>query len=135
MGYADATADFPVFGLPTPALESVTTSLIQAHLDAASDFADGCIAARIPLPIEGPPYPKRLVQAVCQIASFTILRTVGFNPDIQVNKEVLAAHDQAKEWLEQIREGRITPTFPVNPAAEATSLPSRGWYDSTGRIA
>jgi len=132
--YADATTDFPVYGLPAGVVASFSTPNVQKHLDAASGFAFQRIQSRDSGQIDGPPYPPILVQWVCEIASYTILKTIGFNPETPNDLAVLEAHDRARGELNAIAEGRPVPWTPVDPVFEVGSDPSRGWYPPSGRI-
>lgn len=143
--YAD-TSDFALYGLHPNITGSepnaVTSDQIEAHLAAASDDAEGSILARSDLPIEGPPYPRRLVQAVCQVAAYSIMSSlIGWNPADPLNKSIAMLADAAQKWLHDIKVGRLTPTWlVVAPQTLAASDPPRDIYppldsDAAGEIA
>jgi hypothetical protein len=131
--FADATADFPIFGLPAATSTQIpnTPGFIQRHLNAASEFAASCILARSPtLPLA--PYPEEIVQRVCEIAAYRILCVVGYKPASEFDTAVKDRHDAAETYFTDIREGRLTPTWlPLSSLAEASSDAPRGWYDET----
>lgn len=147
MGYATPT-DFATFGLPSPATSGMASATVQSHLDAASSRIDEALSARGALPVAGsvgPPntYPPRLVQLVCDIAGYTILKTRGFNPEAPNDVAILDAHDRAIEQLDAIAGFAAIPWAAAQPLAAVASDAPREWYvadnvtatdDGTGAI-
>jgi phage gp36-like protein len=83
--YASAE-DVSVYGLPGPALEGVTTAVIEQLIDYASSRIDDAIdpAIRLPFDLDAngkPKIPISLKRDCCVIVAYEILRIRGFNPE------------------------------------------------------
>lgn len=134
MSYADATTDFPSFGLAARVTVAIGTSVVQRHLDAASAWIDSCLTARVMLPLVAP-YPVDLVQKTCEIASYTLLAgPIGFNPDNKSDKAAKEKYEDARAYFDDVREMRRTPPWITGPLAAVSSDPPRGFYTSRGTI-
>lgn len=133
--YASATTDFPVHGLPSTATVNVPTTTIQRHLDAASSGPiDGALSARGALPVAGPPYPEPLIAIACHIASYTLMRSIGFNPESPNDQAIVDAYEQATTTLDGWRAFAAIPWTPTQPLAPVASDSPRGWYEPDGIV-
>lgn len=124
-------SDFALYGLPSGV--GAGSSTITAHLLAASRFIDEYIAPRVTLPLTS--WTSRLTQLTCQIAAYTVLTVIGFNPESPNDKAVESTYDKAVKYLEGIREGQIQPTFTaLDDRTQASSDPARGFIYPDGRV-
>ncbi len=118
-------SDFQNFGLPSTV--TVADAMTNAHLTSWSRFVDGCVQSRCTVPLTT--VNSDLVRLVCELASYTVLTIIGFNPESPNDLAVLTRYEAAKKYLEDIRDGMLVPTFlPVNAQADAESDGSRDWY-------
>jgi phage gp36-like protein len=127
---------FRDLGLPSSALEEVTSGMIDLHLQMASGFADSFLANRYPIPIS--PTPSALVRCVIDIAVYELLLRRGYNPETY-DTQYRTRYEDAKSWLEAIynRDADLPgvseiPTDTATGNARAPRVltrPERGWYD------
>ena len=104
--YATA-AEFEVYGLPPAALEGAPAELdLDDHLTKASGLADSFTRGRYGELVE--PYPPELVAAVCQLAAYTVLNYVGFDPESNSDRNVRQRYDDAMAWLTLISDGKAS---------------------------
>jgi phage gp36-like protein len=132
MGYA-TVSDLTTYSLPSAAVASLSNSLLQAQLDAASSVADGYLRARYSLPLL-PPYPADLVIQVCNYAAYTIMALRGYNQDAGVDIQIQQRYLTAIQWFESVERQRIHPAVIETPVAapkyqfpQVATGPLRGW--------
>jgi phage gp36-like protein len=120
--YATPT-DLARNGVPSSALDGITSADQQVALDAASGIADGYVAARYTLPLVAP-FPTDLVIAVCQIAAWNLLRVRGFNPDAGQDAVIRSGYEDATRWLRLVAEGKVSPqVIDSTPSGNPTAGP------------
>ena len=136
MAYATQT-DLENYLAPA-ALQGVTSGVIDAALQAASDEADGYLRAQFTLPLVGN-IPQDLVRAVCQIAAADVMAERGYSPDSGADSIFEIRANNARKWLLLVAEQKVTPSVTDSSSAaapgttsatgpKAFSRPSRGWY-------
>jgi phage gp36-like protein len=131
--YANATTDFPVYGLPAVAIANLPAGTVQATLDALSSEADGSIAGQFVLPLKQ--FPPELTKYVCWMAALELMSVRGYNPED--DRGLLISRDKrAREWLDKVSKGLISPPGMIGAdgnnedqsgAGDLTSDPLRGW--------
>lgn len=130
MAYATLT-DLTRLGIPSGALEGVSTEAKQAALDSASSLADGYLAAQFRLPLVE--WGDDLTGHVCNLAAWQILKVRGFDPEGRADNAVRMGYEDAVSWLERVAAGRLSPqitdsTPEVNDQAPVfVNNPPRGW--------
>lgn len=123
-------------GLPSSALEEVSSGVIDLHLQMASGFADSYLSNRYTVPIASP--PAALVRCVIDIAVYELLLRRGYNPETY-DTQYRARYEDARTWLEAVynREADL-PGLSETPSSGASgtgraprvlSREERGWYD------
>jgi phage gp36-like protein len=127
---------FRDLGLSDGALEDVTSSVIDIHLEMASGFADSYLSNRYAIPIS--PIPGALVKCVVDIAVYEVLLRRGYNPETY-DTNYRVRYEDAKSWLEAIYNrdadlpgvAELTTVSPSGAARAPRVLtrPERGWYD------
>lgn len=134
--YANATDDFPMFGLPSSAIAAVPPANVQAALDRASNLADGYIGAEYALPLKS--WSSELTEAVCKIAAYELMSVRGYNPEGD-GGNLRARYKDAIAWLTDVSKGAVAPPGIVGSDGEAeaadgvadmSSDPPRGWAGS-----
>lgn len=125
--------DLVALGVSSAAVAGFTAAQQQAALDAASDVADGYLRSRFQLPLVAP-YTSDLKRAVCAIAAFDLLTVGGFNPEPGGDEVIAKRADDARAWLRDVADGRVTPALTdsssASPAPRAPLVLSdtpRGW--------
>ena len=53
----------------------------------------------------------QLTRVVCAIAAFNLYRQYGLNPNAPDFGAVKSLHDTALEWLEEVRDEKLTPQY------------------------
>lgn len=126
---------FRDLGLSDGALEEVTSSVIDLHLEMASGLADSYISNRYAVPVS--PIPAALTRVVVDIAVYEILLRRGYNPETYDTNYRLRYEDAIK-WLEAIyQRAADLPGVPetgvgdlsTGRASRVVTRPERGWYD------
>jgi phage gp36-like protein len=124
---------FRDLGLSDGALEDVTSSVIDLHLEMASGLADSYISNRYAVPIS--PIPAVLTRAVVDIAVYEVLLRRGYNPETYDTNYRLRYED-ALRWLQAIynREADLPGVtesggveVPTGRASRVVTQPMRGW--------
>lgn len=106
-----SSAQFADLGLPAAALDGFTGS-VDEHLVAASNVVDSYLRGRYKVPLTLPA-PQEIVNAVCIIASYTILNARGFDPhsgadaNVRMRYEDLIGRAFQKGWLQQMAAGLV----------------------------
>lgn len=117
MAYA-STTDLSRLGLPLLALADVAAEQQQAALDAGSSLIDSYCAAVYTVPLSPVPYVVREANAV--LAAWSILCTVGFDPERGADRAVRQRYEDVLAWLRQVRDGEaVLPGVPLAAATEA----------------
>jgi phage gp36-like protein len=126
MPYA-TRADLSTYGLPDGTLDGVDDAVIDAALVAASNVADGSLAAagyRISLLT----WSTDLTQAVCAVASWDLMCRRGFNPDSGADAVIRQRYEDAQEYLKDIAMRRrkvaiaTEPPITDSPPADTATL-------------
>lgn len=125
--------------MPLVIMGTVSVGTQQAILDARNDYADDKMRARYKLPLQTP-YPVSLVQHICQLAAWDIMRTRGFNPAAGADPIIQSQAEYAMKWFDDVERQRAHPnvieagggTEPAYAAPQVISKPLQGWYPGTG---
>lgn len=104
--YATLT-DLVNLGLPSEALETLSSDIKSAALDAASSTAASYLRKRYSLPLTS--WSTDLTRAVVHIACFDLLCNRGFNPNRGADASVQLRHDNAILWLRDVSKGLCEP--------------------------
>lgn len=99
-------ADLVKYGLPSVAMEVLSTTEQMEACLAATDEADGYINSSYKLPLTG--WGRDLRAKVAKLAVIYILDQRGWDiegPDERVNE----AHEKALKWLSRIADGKLKP--------------------------
>lgn len=96
--------DLAEHGVAAESLAAIPEGRRMEHLQAASGVAWGFLANRFvpPLLTWGP----ELVQHVCAIAAWTLLRHRGFDPEKAADRVIVMGYEQATAWLKAFGGGR-----------------------------
>ncbi len=128
--------DFNDAGLPNGALASLDRTTINRALVRASALANTFLGDKFTLGLGGPPYDASLVDAVCQIAAWNLLRLRGFNPDNAGDQVVRQGYLDAEKLLTRIANGQaylnVQQGTPESLQPDVTSNSPRGYGDLTG---
>lgn len=98
---------------PAPALAGLDDDARNGFLISASAFADGFLAAQYKLPLVRDTcgcYPPDLVRAVCLVATYDLVASVGYSPTPYANAVFRDGYEEAVAWLESVQSGDVTPS-------------------------
>lgn len=130
--------DFQNLGLPGPALSSVDKSTWVQALITASAYADSFLGDKYTLPL-GRPYPPSLVDAVCQVASWYLMRRRGYNPAVAGGSSdaiIRQGYLDATAWLVRVANGQaaltVVQAVPESLQPDVVTNTPRGYGDLTG---
>ena len=93
-------ADLPLYGANANALASVPTATQEAALAAASELADSYLRTRYVLPLLA--WGNDLRRAVCQIATYDLFVTRGYNPAAAADVNYRMRYEDAIAWLKSV---------------------------------
>lgn len=99
------TTDLAQLGLPARALTNISTTIQNEHLTKASSRIDTYLRSRYAPPL-GAPYPAEIVQCCVDLASYTLLKFRGFNPD-EYDTNFRDQYLSQLEWLTQLSKGIV----------------------------
>jgi phage gp36-like protein len=100
-------ADAEDFDVPQGTLDAATAEDIERSLRRASRLADSYLCPPFTYPILQWGEDVRL--HVAAIATWLILRKVGFSPDQEDAKSIRQGYDDAIDWLSDVHTGKATP--------------------------
>lgn len=100
-------SDLTTYGLTSATLSTIDNVTMTAHLNAASDLVDSYLNSRFDLPLQS--WGPGLVQKVCELAAESVLTIRGFDPNDPGDMTIVMRGKAAREWLEGIQDGEITP--------------------------
>lgn len=122
-------------GLPASALADVPLKDQQSALLRASRMADTYLRDRYHLPLACP-YDPALVFWVCQVASYMLMSTRGYNPNMGADVVIRLAYDDAIKALMRVANGQqqlcVTQANPSSLQPEFGTNPSRGFGGDGG---
>jgi phage gp36-like protein len=124
-------ADLVRLAISANALTGISNDAQQGALDAVSSTAEGYMGAAFRTPLLA--WGDDLKRAVCQITAYDLLKARGFAPQAGSNDAMLASHDAAIRWLEQVSQGHVKPAGVTDSSPSAVSVstvsskPQRGW--------
>lgn len=98
-------AEFDKYGLPTSVTTGVSDATINAYLEATSSVADDYLRAGYDLPLAAP-YPLSLKRAVCHIAAFDYMSSIGYSPESGNDTVIEDRAEMAMKWLRDIGSGK-----------------------------
>lgn len=107
-------ADPEDLDVPNGTFDSASDEDILAQLNRASREADSYLTGQVDgpgrfiLPLKQ--WGEDLRAAVADIATYRIMRRVGFNPDGNSASLLREAYDDAQRWLRDVQSGVATPT-------------------------
>ena len=125
-------AEFESLGLPAAARTRAAEKGIDValHLEAQSRIADSFFGARVAVPLAT--WDAAVTRVVCDLAAWSVLTVVGFNPEGAGDRAVLQRYEAAMEWLTALRDrsAALPPALAAvaAPVAAALSDPPRAWY-------
>ncbi len=130
--------DFLNLGLPSGALDSTDKSTWQQAIITASAYADSFLGDKYTLPL-GRPYPPALVDAVCQIASWYLMRRRGYNPAVaggSADAIIRQGYVDATAWLVRVANGQaaltVVQAVPESLQPDVVTNTPRGYGDLCG---
>lgn len=100
-------ADLTTFGLTSDTLSTIDPNIQTRHLSAASGFIDSYLNARFILPLKT--WDDSLIQKCCEIAAGNLLTIRGYDPENEADRSIYTRFENAKAWLEDIKQGNILP--------------------------
>ncbi len=125
--YARA-ADVFTYSLPRKIQAEFDEPLVLNHVRASSNRLNGYLRKRYSLPLTA--WGQDLVQAVCDIAAYSLLRQRGFSPE-SFDRHPVMARDDAFKWAADVRDYLLDPDIVEGASPSYTpeiiSDPSRGW--------
>ena len=108
-------------GLIGGVLTSISGTIQDAALVAASAIADSYLQSRYDLPLTN--WGQDLVRVVCQIAAYDLLTSKGFNPATGPDENIRQRYLDALAWLQEVSQGKQTPAYVVDSSTGSGSLP------------
>lgn len=110
MPYVQRTAyaevnDLIALGVPAAVIGSLAPEVVQLALCAASDTVDNHLRNQYVTPLTEWAYDVRL--HVCALAAYTIMATVGYNPEGS-DSVFRSRRDDAMEWLRDLGSNRAS---------------------------
>lgn len=108
--YATQT-DFAKHGLPTQALDGFSGDLDQLLVKASAKF-NTYARGRYKVPF-AVPYPDEVVEAVCQLAAYSVMTVRGYDPNNEADRAVedryrdMVGRPGQKGWLQELASGRV----------------------------
>jgi len=128
-GTANSSLGFNIFQDQVASGRSSVTSEISEDemtyaLVSASSMADGYLSRRYGLPLKSWSYD--LIQAVCDIAGYLLIKRNGFNPEVY-DANWVSKYNAALRWLDDVGNRRIHPVLvdaghPLVPYAGDTNV-------------
>ncbi len=122
MAYA-TQVDLANLGLSPAALAPIAAAQQLAALQAASDYADGYLAARFTLPLIGQ-VSQDLVRAVVAIAAEDLLVTRGYNPEAGADAVIAMRAEHARQWFREVAKGGPRPNVTDSSPGAAQGIPA-----------
>lgn len=121
-------SDLLNLGLIGSALSSVSGTVQNAALLAASGLADSKLQARYVLPLTQ--WGQDLVRAVCIIAAYDLLTSRGFGIQQGVDDNIRKRYLDALAWLQDIADEKTSLAYAIdsstNHAGATTPAPADG---------
>ena len=106
------------YGLPPKALSRFTLEEIDRGLEAASGLMDSYLRARYTLPIQR--WGLELTHVCAGIASYTLMTSKGFDPNLSADEQLRLRYEDAMAWLRQVRKGEVDPGLTDSRSPEST---------------
>lgn len=125
--YAERT-HLTQFSLPAAALGGISTTDQDATLDAASDVADSYLGVIFKLPLLT--WGDDLRRAVCDLASWMLIKRRGFSPQNADGGMIREAYDDAISWLERVAAGKAKPSGVTDSETSGVNSTVSGAVDS-----
>lgn len=113
------TTELAYLGVPTELTANLASAAVTANLEAASALADSYLKQRYTLPLAT--YGSDLKLVVAALASCNMLVVRGYDPNNPADQAIKLRCDWAKDWLEMVAKGKLTPEG-VEDATPTTSL-------------
>ncbi len=104
-----STAQLASLSLTPQAAQRYGEPAMTAALQAASSRADSYLNSQFTLPLTA--WDMQLVRVVCDMAAFDLARQYGLNPNAPDFGAIKSLFDGSIEWLNQIREHKLTPLY------------------------
>lgn len=118
------TTDLTSLGLIGGALATVSATIQNAVLLAASGVADASLGSRYILPLTS--WGTDLVRAVAIIASYDLLTSRGFAMTQGSDENIRKRYLDALEWLDEVSKGTQSASHVVDSSTTTASGPSVG---------
>ena len=125
-------SDLYAHGLPSAALQSVSTSDQQSALDARNAWADGKLSGRYQLPLLA--WDVDLRMAVAQLTAYDLLVRRGYNSAAGADINVRLRYQDAIKWFDDVERQNVHPNVtqsqPPGTSYDAPTVltsPTRGW--------
>jgi phage gp36-like protein len=87
---------------------SITDTVKTAQIVAASGVVAGYVGKRFTFPLAQ--WGDDIRSAVAAIATFTLLKLRGFNPENPADQLVVKAYDDAIAWCRDVAKGLVEPS-------------------------
>ena len=104
-------ADVSTYGVNAIALIDIPTATLNAQCIAASAMIDDYIGGRYPLPLLS--WPASFTMRAAQITAYIALKSRGYDPDAEADKQWVADYKDAIEWCKGIQRQEIHPQVQV----------------------
>jgi phage gp36-like protein len=114
-------AQFQAAGLPSTATSGVPDEDIQFALQAASDEVSDSFSSQFTLPLIQ--INNSITMRTIELAALIILDSRGEDPEGQSYKTWKMRANRAQDWLRQVREREIHPSFVVDSSAITDIMP------------
>ena len=99
--------DLRTFGAPDRAFKDVPVDIQEDAIAAASGTVDSYLRAQFVMPIKS--WGREVTRIVCQIATYDLLITRGYNPEAGADGQIEKRADQALAWLNLVAAGKAFP--------------------------
>jgi phage gp36-like protein len=128
--------DLTNLGIFADALRTISTTVQDGAIAAASDEMDGYLGSQYKLPLTAWGQDVRLMCA--RLTIYTLISSRGFNPNSPGDSQILDAHDMTERWLKRVADGNLALTVTdssavgighVSGGVQLTSNRSRGYQD------
>jgi phage gp36-like protein len=114
-------SDFVNLGSVSERAIAGNEGLATVYLEAANSEMLGYFrAAKPPIDVPIPPasVSPKMKQVECQIAAWSFMGEIGFDPTSKSDEIYLVNYDKAVKWLEGVSAGKIQPLPVVNGVAQ-----------------
>lgn len=112
-------SEFLSLGLPSEAVNTIGSSVIEAALEAASRMVDSYLSKRYPTPLTT--WGQDVTRIVVDLSQYDLMCRRGFRPGSGADELVIKRRDDAIAWLDKAARKLVEPTGIEEPTPQVAS--------------